>query len=107
LNEVLWTEAALANLRAIRAYIEQFNPMAARTLAAALIAAGDSLANFPHRGRSVRNIERHPLPRCRQCRGDIADPPHLAPSDQSLTVAPAIRPGSQHAPGCLSLRAKE
>jgi plasmid stabilization system protein ParE len=34
LNEVVWTEPALAHLAAIRAYIEQFNPRAAREVAA-------------------------------------------------------------------------
>jgi plasmid stabilization system protein ParE len=33
LNEVVWTAESLANLRAIRAYIEQFNPEAAETVA--------------------------------------------------------------------------
>ena len=55
MSEVIWADAALADLRAIRAYLEQFNPLAARKLAAALIATGESLANYPHRGRPVRN----------------------------------------------------
>ncbi len=54
MNEVVWTAAALGHLRAIRSYIEQFNPKAASELAAQLIAAGNSLRNFPHRGRPVR-----------------------------------------------------
>jgi plasmid stabilization system protein ParE len=53
LSEVLWTEPALANLRAIRTYIEQFNPKAAREVAASLRALGDGLSHFPHRGRLV------------------------------------------------------
>lgn len=53
MSDVIWSDAALANLRAIRAYIAQFNPTAARKLAAALVAAGDRLATFPHRGRLV------------------------------------------------------
>jgi toxin ParE1/3/4 len=53
LNQVVWSNAALANLRAIRAYLEQFNPRAAQALAHGLIDAGNSLANFPHRGRIV------------------------------------------------------
>jgi addiction module RelE/StbE family toxin len=55
LNSVIWTEAAVANLRAIRAYIEQFNPAAARRLAAELIATGENLASYPDRGRPVQN----------------------------------------------------
>jgi toxin ParE1/3/4 len=54
LNEVIWTEPALAHLDAIRKYIEQFNPRAARNVAASLKAAGDSLRDFPYRGRPVR-----------------------------------------------------
>jgi plasmid stabilization system protein ParE len=53
LNEVIWTEPALAHLRAIRVYIEQFNPKAARAVAASLKASGDSLCQHPHRGRPV------------------------------------------------------
>jgi plasmid stabilization system protein ParE len=61
LNEVVWTEPALAHLRAIRAYIEQFNPRAAREVAASLKASGDSLRNFPHRGRLVPGTEMREL----------------------------------------------
>ena len=53
LSEVVWTARALANLRAIRTYIEQFNPMAARRVADELVAAGTTLSRFPLRGRSV------------------------------------------------------
>jgi plasmid stabilization system protein ParE len=35
-------------------YIFDFNPQAAARMADALLAAGDSLASFPHRGRPVR-----------------------------------------------------
>ena len=53
MNEVIWTEQALAHLQAIREYIEQFNPQAASHVAHALKAAGDGLAHFPRRGRPV------------------------------------------------------
>ncbi|MDR3524073.1 MAG: type II toxin-antitoxin system RelE/ParE family toxin [Acetobacteraceae bacterium] len=53
MNEVIWSEAALVQVDVIGAYIEQFNPMAAGDVAAALIEAGNSLAHFPHRGRAV------------------------------------------------------
>jgi plasmid stabilization system protein ParE len=43
----------MAQLRAIRAYLEQFNPEAAERLAARLVAAGNSLRSFPRRGRFV------------------------------------------------------
>ena len=48
---VVWTREALANLELIRAYIEQFDPNAAVRLTAQLFAAGDSLRDFPRRGR--------------------------------------------------------
>jgi toxin ParE1/3/4 len=53
LTEVVWAASALADLRLIRAYIQQFNPRAARDVAANLRALGDSLTTFPHRGRMV------------------------------------------------------
>jgi toxin ParE1/3/4 len=53
LNEVVWTELALANLQAIRVYLVQFNPRAARVVVANLRALGDSPSHFPHRGRQA------------------------------------------------------
>lgn len=53
MNRVVWTAFALANVRAIRAYLAQFNPRAAEELAARLVEAGNSLDTFPHRGRPV------------------------------------------------------
>ena len=53
MNEVIWSKTAIVQLRAVRAYVEQFNPEAADRLAARLVAAGNSLRNFPHRGRAV------------------------------------------------------
>jgi plasmid stabilization system protein ParE len=53
LTEVVWTEPALSHLEAIRVYILQFNPRAARDVAASLKALGDSLSHFPQRGRPV------------------------------------------------------
>lgn len=52
-NEVIWSFTALAQLRAIRAYIAQFNPQAAENMARRLLAPGNSLRNFPYRGRPV------------------------------------------------------
>lgn len=34
-------------------YLDEINPRAATHLAVSLLAAGDSLVNFPHRGRPV------------------------------------------------------
>lgn len=53
MNEVIWSFTALAQLRAIRAYIAQFNPQAAENMARRLLAPGNSLRNFPYRGRPV------------------------------------------------------
>jgi addiction module RelE/StbE family toxin len=55
LNEVVWTDTALANLQVIRAYIRQFNPAAAVKVAQSLVEAANSLSRFPHRGRPVRD----------------------------------------------------
>jgi toxin ParE1/3/4 len=35
-------------------YVMEFNPRAAQQMADALLSAGDSLEQFPHRGRPVR-----------------------------------------------------
>lgn len=48
---VVWTAGALRDLGAIRAYLQPFNPVAARRIARALLLAGDSLSLFPSRGR--------------------------------------------------------
>jgi addiction module RelE/StbE family toxin len=50
---VVWTVSALADVEGIRRYIGNFNPYAARDMAARIIEAGDSLITFPYRGRSV------------------------------------------------------
>ena len=53
MTPVIWTSSALADLEGIRRYIGNFNPYAARDMADRIIEAGNSLANFPYRGRSV------------------------------------------------------
>jgi addiction module RelE/StbE family toxin len=50
---VIWSPTALRNVTHAYEYLEDFNPYAAKALAEALLAAGDSLENFPHRGRNV------------------------------------------------------
>jgi plasmid stabilization system protein ParE len=42
---------ALRNLEAARTYITEFNPAAADRMARRLVDAGESLAEFPNRGR--------------------------------------------------------
>jgi addiction module RelE/StbE family toxin len=61
LNEVVWSRAALAQIRVIRAYVEQFNPRAARALANDLIVAGNALVNLPRRGRKVPGTDMREL----------------------------------------------
>ncbi len=61
LTKVVWSNTALAHLRFIRAYVEQFNPRAARALAEGLVAASNSLVTFPHRGRPVPGTDKREL----------------------------------------------
>jgi toxin ParE1/3/4 len=51
---VVWTETALQGVWRAYDYLMDFNPRAAIHLAESLLEAGDSLNNFPHRGRLVR-----------------------------------------------------
>jgi toxin ParE1/3/4 len=51
---VVWTRTALRGVWRAYDYIYDFNPGAAARMAEALFKAGDSLVNFPHRGRPVR-----------------------------------------------------
>lgn len=53
MTEVVWAQPALAELATIHAYLEQFNPHAARAVAVSLKGLGDSLSHFPLRGRRV------------------------------------------------------
>jgi toxin ParE1/3/4 len=60
---VIWSPSALRDIRHIYNYIARFNPRAAEDLAHQLAAAGDSLENFPQRGRPVpgTNLREWPL----------------------------------------------
>jgi toxin ParE1/3/4 len=51
--QVVWTRGAASELRAIRAYIAQFSPLAAQRLAARLVGATRSLETTPDRGRTI------------------------------------------------------
>ncbi|MEI9965496.1 MAG: type II toxin-antitoxin system RelE/ParE family toxin [Caulobacteraceae bacterium] len=51
--KVVWTDAALANLDGIEAYILPFNPLAAQRMSRRLIAAALSLEGSPERGRPI------------------------------------------------------
>lgn len=52
--KVEWSREAVADRRAITAFLEDRNPAAALRLVEALVMAADSLATFPHRGRPGR-----------------------------------------------------
>jgi toxin ParE1/3/4 len=53
LAQVVWSDSAIAGVVAIRAFIAEEDPGAAASIAAELVAAGDSLALFPFRGSPV------------------------------------------------------
>jgi toxin ParE1/3/4 len=50
---VVWTETALDGVALACDYIAKFDPRAATHVADTLLAEGDSLEHFPHRGRPV------------------------------------------------------
>lgn len=58
---VLWTEAALLDLRNIVAYIASDNPAAARKMGERLIAAVENLAEHPRSARVVPEYSRETL----------------------------------------------
>lgn len=53
--EVFWLDEAADQLDRIVAYIDIFDPIAAERMARRLVALGESLSDFPHRGRPARN----------------------------------------------------
>jgi len=56
--QIVWTDAALADLQSIRSYIAQFNPATARRIALHLVAASNSLAELSERGRPAEPANR-------------------------------------------------
>ena len=58
---VVWTQTSLRGIWRAYEYLTDFNPRAAVHLAESLLAAGDSLVNFPHRGRPVRGTNMREL----------------------------------------------
>ena len=50
---VIWSPGALSEIGHIHSYVADHNPFAAVRLLDALLAAGNSLSRFPHRGRPV------------------------------------------------------
>jgi toxin ParE1/3/4 len=55
--QVIWSPAALRETDHIYRYIAQFNPRASADMVREILAAGDSLASFPYRGRAVPGTE--------------------------------------------------
>lgn len=56
--KVTWSDAAIAGVEEIRAYIKQHNPRAAARLGAQLLNAGESLGSMPQRGTRVEGGRR-------------------------------------------------
>jgi toxin ParE1/3/4 len=52
---VIWSARSLRDLQSIRAYIGQMARLSAQRFTARLLAAIESLADQPHRGRPVRS----------------------------------------------------
>jgi toxin ParE1/3/4 len=57
-SKVRWTDQAIADLAAIRAFIEQDSPHYASVVVARLIRAVDRLEDFPESGRVVPEFDR-------------------------------------------------
>ncbi len=55
MRRVTWSDEAVENLEAIGAYVAGFNPLAAQRFTRKLIAAAESLTEFPDRGQAVRS----------------------------------------------------
>ncbi len=51
MGKVIWPSAATDHLDQITAYIAQFDPIAARAIRDRLFGSGNSLTDFPGRGR--------------------------------------------------------
>ncbi len=55
MRRLIWSTDAIHDLRSIRSYIAETNPLAASRVAAALGDAATGLIAFPNRGRPVRS----------------------------------------------------
>ncbi|WP_315764807.1 type II toxin-antitoxin system RelE/ParE family toxin [Sphingomonas sp. Y38-1Y] len=53
--KVVWLRPAIVEIDQIAAYVRVFDPTAAERLAASLYALGESLSEFPNRGRPASN----------------------------------------------------
>jgi toxin ParE1/3/4 len=57
-RRIIWTEAAENDLRGIREYYAQFNPIAANRLVRRLLTAAEELPDTPQMGRPIRSGRR-------------------------------------------------
>ena len=55
---IIWNVPAREDVERIRSYVSQFDPVAAQRLAERIVQAGDSLADFPNRGRPAGGTRR-------------------------------------------------
>ena len=88
--DVLWQPDALADLNRIITHIEGFDPAAANSYGRRLRALGDSLCDFPHRGR----------PGPRSTREMVTVPPYVLSyevRDETVHIL-GIRHGRQRRP---------
>ncbi len=53
LSKVVWTLGARQDVQQIWNYVSQFAPLAAQRLVLRLVTTGDSLSEYPIRGRSI------------------------------------------------------
>jgi plasmid stabilization system protein ParE len=55
MRNIVWSEEARENLKAVKAYTSEFNVSAGRQLAVRLVDLAESLVTMPDRGRPVRS----------------------------------------------------
>ena len=87
-HRVAWPDSAVDQLDRIVAYIELFDPRAAKRMAQRLYALGESLTEFPHRGRLAAHGTRELT----------SVPPYIMQYlvEGDLVTIVAIRHGAQH-----------
>lgn len=89
--EVVWLNEAFDQLDLIVAYISLFDPDAAHRTGERLIATGESLAEFPNRGRPARDGTREM----------VTVPPYILSYEvhEDVVTVLGIRHGRQQPPG--------
>ena len=97
MTTIRWTDQAIADLAAIRAFIEQDSPHYASVVVARLIRAVDRLRDFPHSGRVVSGFERRAV-------REVVERPYriiyrLVREDEIHILT--VHPGAMRMPGTL------